>query len=80
LLQLEAELRIEEQWQMAEQELRLVIGPLKVFAQRVGEGLGKADWQTRREVIRALVKRVEIDEAEVRAVYKVRPRPFAERL
>ena len=32
----------------------------------------------RREVIRALVKRVEIDESEVRVVYKVRPCPFAE--
>ena len=48
------------------------------FAQRVNEGLGEADWRTRREVIRALVKRVEIDESEVRVVYKVRPCPFAE--
>ena len=31
-----------------------------------------------REVIRALVKRVEIDESEVRVVYKVKPCPFAD--
>src|SRR5512135_1822633 len=78
LLQLEAESRVEEERQTAEQELRLVIGQLEGFAQRVKEGLGEADWRTRREVIRALVKRVEIDEAEVRVVYKVRPSPFVE--
>ena len=76
--QLEAESRVEEERQAAEQELRLVIGQLEGFAQRVNEGLGEADWRTRREVIRALVKRVEIDESEVQVVYKVRPCPFAE--
>ena len=55
-----------------------MIGQLEGFAQKVDEGLGEADWRTRREVIRALVKRVEIDESEVRVVYKVRPCPFAE--
>src|SRR5512135_1347681 len=78
LSQLEAEARLEEERQTAEQELRVVIGQLEGFAQRVSEGLGAADWRTRREVIRALVKRVEIDESEVRVVYKVRPCPFAE--
>ena len=78
LSQLEAESRVEEERQSAEQELRLVIGQLEAFARRVKEGLGEADWRTRREVIRALVKRVEIDESEVRVVYKVRPCPFVE--
>jgi site-specific DNA recombinase len=78
LSQLQAEARVEEERQTAEQELRLVIGQLEAFAQRVSEGLGEADWRTRREVIRALVKRVEIDETEVRVVYKVCPCPFAE--
>src|SRR4051812_17691494 len=78
LSQLEAESRVEEDRQTAEQGLCLVIGQLEAFAQRVKEGLGEADWRTRREVIRALVKRVEIDESEGRMVYKVRPCPFAE--
>src|SRR5229473_1156535 len=34
------------------------------------------DWDTRREVVRALVKKVEIDEQEVRIVYRVSPSPF----
>lgn len=78
LAQLETEARAEDERQTAAQELRLVIGQLEVFAQRVEEGLGSADWQTRREVVQALVRRVEIDEAEVRVVYKVRPSPFVE--
>src|SRR4051794_33333607 len=59
-----------------EAELRLVIGQLEEFARRVSQGLEGPDWDTRREVIRALVKRVEIDEQEVRIVYRVSPSPF----
>jgi site-specific DNA recombinase len=78
LAQLEGEARAEEDRAASEQELRLVIGQLEGFAERVEAGLGAADWETRREVIRALVKRVEIDETEVRIVYKVSPCPFVE--
>ena len=59
-----------------EAELRLVIGQLEEFAKRVSEGLQEPDWDTRREVVRALVKKVEIDEQEVRIVYRVSPSPF----
>jgi site-specific DNA recombinase len=59
-----------------EAELRLVIGQLEEFASRVSQGLQEPDWTTRREVVRALVKRVEVDEQEVRIVYRVRPSPF----
>ncbi len=59
-----------------EAELRLVIGQLEGFASRVSQELQGPDWDTRREVIRALVKRVEIDEQEVRIVYRVSPSPF----
>ena len=59
-----------------EAELRLVIGRLEEFARRVSEGLQEPDWETRREIIRALVKKVEVDEQEVRIVYRVGPVPF----
>jgi site-specific DNA recombinase len=59
-----------------EAELRLVIGQLEEFARRVSQGLQKPDWDTRREIVRALVKQVEIDEQEVRIVYRVSPTPF----
>ena len=59
-----------------EAELRLVIGQLEEFASRVSQGLQEPDWTTRREIVRALVKRVEVDEQEVRIVYRVSPSPF----
>src|SRR5512135_3396639 len=76
LAKLEAECwqRIGEAAQEA--ELRLVIGQLEEFAKRVSQGLQEPDWATRREVVRALVRRVEIDEQEVRIVYRVTPSPF----
>ena len=55
-----------------------VMGHLHEFAQRVQEGLQEARWETQREILRALVKRVEIDDEAVRIVYKVDPRPFVE--
>ena len=56
-----------------EDALRLLIGQLHEFAGRVRQGLEHADWKLRRELIRALVKRVEVGEHKVRVVYKVSP-------
>jgi len=59
-----------------ELELRLLIGQLEEFTGQVSESLREPDWATQRKIIRALVKRVEIDEGEVRIVYRVSPSPF----
>ena len=59
-----------------ELELRLLIGQLEEFAGQVSESLREPDWATQRKIIRALVKQVEIDEGEVRIVYRVSPFPF----
>src|SRR5262245_17784232 len=59
-----------------EAELRLVIGQLEGFAKRVSQELQEPNWDTRREVVRAVVKKVEVDEQEVRIVYRVSPSPF----
>ncbi|GHO50439.1 recombinase family protein [Ktedonospora formicarum] len=56
-----------------EQELRLILGRLETFAVKVKEGLHEADWLTRREIIRTLVKRVEIDEEQVHVIFRVGP-------
>jgi site-specific DNA recombinase len=56
-----------------EQELRLLLGRLDLFAAQVGEGLDQADFQTRRGIIRALVKRVEVDAQQIRVVFRVSP-------
>lgn len=56
-----------------ERELTLILGHLDEFAARIKTGLHEADWLTRREIIRALVKRVEIDQEQVRVVFRVNP-------
>jgi len=56
-----------------QQELRLIIGRLDDFATQVKAGLKQMDWQNRREIIRTLVKRVEIDQEQVNVVFRVEP-------
>lgn len=57
-------------------ELRLVLGHLDDFAAQVRQGLDKADFETRREIIRSLVKVIKIEEGHVRITYRITPRPF----
>jgi site-specific DNA recombinase len=76
LARLEAEAEAQAGRERESDDLRLVLGQLQAFAEQVGQRLESADWQTRREIIRALVKRVEIGPEEARIVYRVTPRPF----
>jgi site-specific DNA recombinase len=78
LARLQAEERERADAEARERELRLVIGRLGDFAERVGSGLQEADWVTRRAIVRALIGRVEVDGEAVRIVYRVGPYPFAE--
>jgi site-specific DNA recombinase len=55
----------------AERGLHLVIGRLEEFAQRVHAGLDGLDWHGRREIIRAIVRRIEIDRDQVEVVFRV---------
>ena len=57
-------------------DLRLVVGRLDVFAGQVRDRLDTADWDVRRELIRALVKRVEVADEAVSVVFRVPPLPF----
>jgi site-specific DNA recombinase len=56
-----------------QRELQLVITRLEEFAQRVTAGLERADWTKRRELIRTLVKRVEVGVNAVKVVFRVEP-------
>jgi hypothetical protein len=56
-------------------ELQLIIGRLEDFAARVHAGLEEADWPRQREMIRALVKRVEVDHDQVHVVFRVDQQP-----
>jgi site-specific DNA recombinase len=59
-----------------EQNLQVAINQLEKFAQGVREGLHEADWDTRRDILRALIKQVEVGTEAIRVVYKVAPHPF----
>jgi len=59
-----------------QEELRLVISRLEDFAAQVEGGLVDADWHTRRDLIRTLVKQVEIGKDEVNVVFRVPPDPL----
>ena len=58
------------------QDLRLLIGRLEEFAGQVSQHLDAADWDASRELIRTIVARVEIDQTQVRVVFRVPPDPF----
>jgi site-specific DNA recombinase len=55
----------------AERSLQLVIGRLEEFTTRVRAGLDSLDWHGQREVIRALVRRIEIDRDQVEVVFRI---------
>jgi site-specific DNA recombinase len=57
----------------AERELTLVIGQVEDFAARVGHSLDSLDWLNTREIIRTLVRQVEIDTEHVEVVFRVPP-------
>jgi site-specific DNA recombinase len=73
-LQSEATIIAEEREQ--NQCLRLALQGLEEFAGRVQSGLSEAGWHERRDIIRTLIKRVEIEKEEIRIVYRVSPPPF----
>jgi site-specific DNA recombinase len=58
---------------LQQRELKLLIGHLEEFVTKVQRNLASADWGMKREIIRALVRRVEIDKQEVTVVFRVGP-------
>jgi site-specific DNA recombinase len=73
LQQLEEQLEHLNALSQQEPELRLILSRLEMFAAKVKEGLLQADFQTRRDLIRTLVQRVEVDVQQIRVVFRVSP-------
>jgi site-specific DNA recombinase len=59
------------------ESLGTILESFERYAIRVRDGLESAAWATRREIIRTLVKRIEIDEGDVHIVYRIGEPPFA---
>ena len=55
--------------------LSLIVGRLEDFARQVRQRMAAVDWSMQRELIRLLVKRVEIDREDVTVVLRVTPTP-----
>ena len=53
--------------------IELVIGKLKDFTDIVEKGLEDADWMKKREIIRAIIKEINIGKENVEIVYKISP-------
>ena len=77
LAKLEEERRLLIEQAQHQEELRLVFSHFEDFADQLKTGLTTVDWGQRREILRALLKRVEVDKDTLRIVYKVPLRPFA---
>jgi site-specific DNA recombinase len=73
LARLQARLQTAAAQAEAERELSLVVVHLEDFAQRVCQGLDSLDWLGRREVVRALVRRIEIDREGIEIVFRIPP-------
>ena len=52
-------------------ELRLIGGRLDDFAAQVGRHLDELEWDKKREIIRALIRRVEIGLEQVQVVFRM---------
>lgn len=69
------ETQIQKQSEVAarRKELLLLISRLEDFAARVKRGLQETDWTSKREIIRTVVKRVEVGPTSVNVVFRVDP-------
>ncbi len=73
LQQLEHQIEECKQHAVGQHERFLVISRLEEFAATVNDRLDSIDFHTKREIIRALVKRVAIYKAEVIVVFRIEP-------
>lgn len=53
------------------EHLRLATNRLRELAATVGRELENADWQRRREIIRTIVQRIDIDTAVIKIIFRV---------
>jgi site-specific DNA recombinase len=61
-----------------QEELKCVVSHIDEFAKQLAVGIETLSWTDKREIIRALVKRVEIGQENVRVVYKIGQLPFVQ--
>jgi hypothetical protein len=60
----------------ATHDLQLLVGRLDEFAAKVRAGLVNADWRLRRQIIRALVKQIEVTTEQITLVFRIGLQPL----
>ena len=73
---LEAEAKVVADQEAEDEGVREAIGRTGIVRRGVRDGLQDADWGTRREILLALLKKVEVGADAVRIEYRAGPRPF----
>ena len=73
LRRLEAQRKTADVGDASDGELRLLIGRLQDFSAGIASKLGQADWRTKREIIRRLVKRIDVGPDAIEIVFRVGP-------
>ena len=76
LIQLEAAAKEFKEQAQQQENLELVIRRLEDFSAQVKDSLETLDWQAQRDLIRTLVKRVEIDLEHINVVFRVQDSSF----
>ena len=79
LQQIEHQIKETKRHQAGQFELFLIINRLEEFAAAINDRLGTIDFTAKRDIIRALVKRIEIHKEEIIVVFRVDPDPGGDR-
>jgi site-specific DNA recombinase len=69
LTKLEAEAKANSERDADRQNLQTALDQLQSFAATIRDRLADADWNTRRDILRALIKQVEVGDEAIRIVY-----------
>jgi site-specific DNA recombinase len=64
---------------IATHDRQLLVGRLDEFAAKVRAGLADADWRLRREIIRALVKQIDVTTEQITVVFRIGSQPLGPR-
>ena len=73
--ELSSQISVSKKVKNVQQELCLIVNRVEEFAKQVKSHITAVDFETKREIIRALVKRIEIFKDEVIIVFRVEPGP-----
>ena len=51
--------------------MRFIISQVKDFSKKVQKGLNVANWETKREIITAIIKEIVIHENDIQIIYRI---------